>query len=108
MDHQAPVRSFPWERLPPELREMIFDTLSFGYQNKNDYFRVCCQCDEKTAVPSLPIALRPLPISYVCALGRFDATNQEFYTWFNDGVDRIFLLNATELEAFKEMRMVFL
>ncbi|KAE9375252.1 hypothetical protein N431DRAFT_369501, partial [Stipitochalara longipes BDJ] len=105
MGSQPPIRSFPWERVPTELRDMIFDQLSAEEVDRNDYFVVACKCDERTAVPSLLIAFRGLPNSYRHALQRFNIANQALYTFFDHEVNQISLLNATELRAFKSFRI---
>jgi hypothetical protein len=105
MGSQAPTHSSYWEKLPTEVRDLIFDRLSDGYPNKNDYFGVCCICDNYTVIPPLLIALRGLPHSYRDALKRFNAINQVLDTCFDPHVNEICRLTETELKAFKEMRM---
>ena len=68
------VKAFPWERLPFELRQQIFDALDKMTWLWREEAPVC-YFDWSHTLPPLVIALRRLPISHQHVIKHLDSKN---------------------------------
>jgi hypothetical protein len=88
------VAAFPWDRLPFEIRQKIFDLLTpESPSGSPPYFR----CHWKTGMPPLVVALRPLPISYDHALQNFSKENRELWLRSRGAKNTVRGMTKTEL-----------
>jgi len=70
--------TFPWERMPYEIRDQIFASMAWDSYN-HYFFIVSCYFKWSGCMPALVVTLRSLPAFYQHVLKWFSKHNKELY-----------------------------